>query len=305
MRISDAGFSRMMINSMSQSYNDYAKLNQQNITGKRTNQISEDPVASIQMTQLDNSKSSVNQYKTNVGRLKGKLKIQEDRLTSIDNQLLSLRDKLIESKNHNNSGTPLAILGREIGMLIEGITDDLNAKDVDGKYLFSGTRNSTKPVEYDTASQTYSYNGNNDSIDTVVGNGITMQGNVDLSAAFSTGSNNLEILTELRQLANKMVDSTIAPASYNQDISTMIGAAQTVTSNMGSTVTELGARQNRLGHLEDINEDLEIVNSQLEDDLIGIDVVAVKMELENSLLSIKTSFSTYAKISQLSLFNYI
>ncbi|MHA3494711.1 flagellin N-terminal helical domain-containing protein [Yersinia enterocolitica] len=305
MRISDAGFSRMMINSMSQSYNDYAKLNQQNITGKRTNQISEDPVASIQMTQLDNSKSSVNQYKTNVGRLKGKLKIQEDRLTSIDNQLLSLRDKLIESKNHNNSGTPLAILGREIGMLIEGITDDLNAKDVDGKYLFSGTLNSTKPVEYDTASQTYSYNGNNDSIDTVVGNGITMQGNVDLSAAFSTGSNNLEILTELRQLANKMVDSTIAPASYNQDISTMIGAAQTVTSNMGSTVTELGARQNRLGHLEDINEDLEIVNSQLEDDLIGIDVVAVKMELENSLLSIKTSFSTYAKISQLSLFNYI
>lgn len=305
MRISDAGFSRMMINSMSQSYNDYAKLNQQNITGKRTNQISEDPVASIQMTQLDNSKSSVNQYKTNVGRLKGKLKIQEDRLTSIDNQLLSLRDKLIESKNHNNSGTPLAILGREIGMLIEGITDDLNAKDVDGKYLFSGTRNSTKPVEYDTASQTYSYNGNNDSIDTVVGNGITMQGNVDLSAAFSTGSNKLEILTELRQLANKMVDSTIAPASYNQDISTMIGAAQTVTSNMGSTVTELGARQNRLGHLEDINEDLEIVNSQLEDDLIGIDVVAVKMELENSLLSIKTSFSTYAKISQLSFFNYI
>ncbi|EKN3826540.1 TPA: flagellar biosynthesis protein FlgL [Yersinia enterocolitica] len=305
MRISDAGFSRMMINSMSQSYNDYAKLNQQNITGKRTNQISEDPVASIQMTQLDNSKSSVNQYKTNVGRLKGKLKIQEDRLTSIDNQLLSLRDKLIESKNHNNSGTPLAILGREIGMLIEGITDDLNAKDVDGKYLFSGTRNSTKSVEYDTASQTYSYNGNNDSIDTVVGNGITMQGNVDLSAAFSTGSNKLEILTELRQLANKMVDSTIAPASYNQDISTMIGAAQTVTSNMGSTVTELGARQNRLGHLEDINEDLEIVNSQLEDDLIGIDVVAVKMELENSLLSIKTSFSTYAKISQLSLFNYI
>ncbi|MHA3562173.1 flagellin N-terminal helical domain-containing protein [Yersinia enterocolitica] len=305
MRISDAGFSRMMINSMSHSYNDYAKLNQQNITGKRINQISEDPVASIQMTQLDNSKSAVNQYKTNVGRLKGKLKIQEDRLTSIDNQLLSLRDKLIESKNHNNSGTPLAILGREIGMLIEGITDDLNAKDVDGKYLFSGTRNSTKPVEYDTASQTYSYNGNNDSIDTVVGNGITMQGNVDLSAAFSTGSNNLEILTELRQLANKMVDSTIAPASYNQDISTMIGAAQTVTSNMGSTVTELGARQNRLGHLEDINEDLEIVNSQLEDDLIGIDVVAVKMELENSLLSIKTSFSTYAKISQLSLFNYI
>ncbi|EKN6361401.1 flagellin N-terminal helical domain-containing protein [Yersinia enterocolitica] len=305
MRISDAGFSRMMINSMSHSYNDYAKLNQQNITGKRINQISEDPVASIQMTQLDNSKSSVNQYKTNVGRLKGKLKIQEDRLTSIDNQLLSLRDKLIESKNHNNSGTPLAILGREIGMLIEGITDDLNAKDVDGKYLFSGTRNSTKPVEYDTASQTYSYNGNNDSIDTVVGNGITMQGNVDLSAAFSTGSNKLEILTELRQLANKMVDSTIAPASYNQDISTMIGAAQTVTSNMGSTVTELGARQNRLGHLEDINEDLEIVNSQLEDDLIGIDVVAVKMELENSLLSIKTSFSTYAKISQLSLFNYI
>ncbi|CNC12780.1 flagellin N-terminal helical domain-containing protein [Yersinia intermedia] len=305
MRISDAGFSRMMTNSMSQSYNDHAKLNQQNLTGKRINQISEDPVASIQMTQLDNSKSSVSQYKSNVSRLSGKLKVQEDRLTSLDSQLLSLRDKLSAAKNGNHSGAQSATLGREIAGLIEGITEDLNAQSVEGKYLFSGTKNNTKPVEYDAASQTYSYNGNNDSLDTVVGNGITMQGNINLSAAFSTGNNNLEILTGLRQLANKMVDSTIAPSSYNQDISTMIGAAQTVTSNIGSIVTELGARQNRLDHLTDINEDLEIVNAKLENDLVGIDVVSVKMELENSLLSIKTSFSAYAKISQLSLFNYI
>ena len=85
----------------------------------------------------------------------------------------------------------------------------------------------------------------------------------------------------------------------------MIGAAQTVTSNIGSIVTELGARQNRLDHLTDINEDLEIVNAKLENDLVGIDEISVKLELENSLLSIKTSFSAYAKISQLSLFNYI
>lgn len=305
MRISDAGFSRMMTNSMSQSYSDYARLNQQNITGKRVNQISEDPVASIQLTQLENSKSSVSQYKTNVTSLEGKLKIQEDRLKSVDNQLLSLRDKLIESKNHNNSGTPLAILGREIGMLIDGIADDLNAKNAEGKYLFSGTKNSTKPAEYDSATQKYSYNGNSDSIETVVGNGITMQGNIDLSAAFSKGSNDLEILTELRQLANKMVDSKVPPSSYNQDISTILGTTETVISNIGSIVTELGARQKRLDHLQDINENLEIVNSQLETDLVGIDVVGVKVELENSLLSIKTAFSAYAKISQLSLFNYI
>lgn len=305
MRVSDASFSRMMTNSMSKSYNDHAKLNQQNLTGKRVNQISEDPVASIQMTQLDNSKSSVSQYKTNVSRLSGKLKIQEDRLTSIDNQLLSLRDKLSAAKNGNHSVAQSATLGREIAGLIDGITEDLNAQSVDGKYLFSGTKNDTKPVEYDTASQTYSYNGNSDSLETVVGNGITMQGNINLSAAFSTGNNNLEILTGLRQLANKMVDSTVAPSSYNQDISAMIGATQTVSGNIGSTVTELGARQNRLDHLTDINEDLDIVNAQLENHLVGIDMIAVKTELENSLLSIKTSFSAYAKISQLSLFNYI
>ncbi|HDL7358896.1 TPA: flagellar biosynthesis protein FlgL [Yersinia enterocolitica] len=305
MRISDAGFSRMMINSMSQSYNDYARLNQQNTTGKRINQISEDPVASIQMTQLENSKSSVSQYKTNVARLEGKLKIQEDRLGSVDSQLLSLRSKLSEAKNGNHSVTQSATLGREIGMLIDGITDDINAKNTEGKYLFSGTKNSTKPVEYDSVTQKYSYNGNNESLETVIGNGITMAGNINLSEAFSTGSNNLEILTELRKLANKMVDPTISPSTYNQDISTMLEAAETVTNNIGSMVTELGARQNRLEHLKDINENLQIVNSQLERDLVRINVVEVNRELENSILSIKTSFSAYAKISQLSLFNYI
>ncbi|WP_253275838.1 flagellar biosynthesis protein FlgL [Yersinia enterocolitica] len=205
---------------------EYAKLNEQLTSGKRVNKISDDPVASMQLVQLENSKSDVNQYKTNVVRLSGNYSVQEASLKSLEGQLLVVRDKLLAAKNGNHSATESATFGREINLLLDGMMSDLNTKNSEGNYLFAGTKTNIEPVEYNKTTQTYTFKGNNERRDAVVGNGITLQENTDLSSSLSASGNNLEILTNLKKLANKMIDSSIKPAAYNQEISDNLAAIE-------------------------------------------------------------------------------
>ncbi|EOI7463011.1 TPA: flagellin [Yersinia enterocolitica] len=297
--------SRIMMDSMANRTVEYAKLNEQLTSGKRVNKISDDPVASMQLVQLENSKSDVNQYKTNVVRLSGNYSVQEASLKSLEGQLLVVRDKLLAAKNGNHSATESATFGREINLLLDGMMSDLNTKNSEGNYLFAGTKTNIEPVEYNKTTQTYTFKGNNERRDAVVGNGITLQENTDLSSSLSASGNNLEILTNLKKLANKMIDSSIKPAAYNQEISDNLAAIEIGAKKIGGMLTDLGAKQNRLEHLSNLHDDVEIVNANLEKDLAGIDILQVNSAMQSNFLSTKIAHSMQAKISQLSLFNYI
>lgn len=305
MRVTNASLSRIMMDSMVNRTVEYTKLNEQLTSGKRVNKISDDPVASMQLVQLENSKSDVSQYKTNVVRLSGNYSVQEASLNSLDKQLLVVRDKMLAAKNGNHSATESATFGREINLLLDGMMSDLNTKNSEGNYLFSGTKSNIKPIEYDSTTQKYTFNGNNERRDAVVGNGITLQENTDLSSSLSTSANDLEILTNLKKLANKMINSSITPATYNQEISTNLTAIETAAKKIGGMLTELGAKKNRLEHLSNLHDDVEIVNANLEKDLAGIDIFQVNAAMQSNFLSTKIAHSMQAKISQLSLFNYI
>ncbi|AOF13784.1 flagellar biosynthesis protein FlgL [Yersinia enterocolitica] len=293
------------MDSMANRTVEYAKLNEQLTSGKRVNKISDDPVASMQLVQLENSKSDVNQYKTNVVRLSGNYSVQEASLKSLEGQLLVVRDKLLAAKNGNHSATESATFGREINLLLDGMMSDLNTKNSEGNYLFAGTKTNIEPVEYNKTTQTYTFKGNNERRDAVVGNGITLQENTDLSSSLSVSGNNLEILTNLKKLANKMIDSSIKPAAYNQEISDNLAAIEIGAKKIGGMLTDLGAKQNRLEHLSNLHDDVEIVNANLEKDLAGIDILQVNSAMQSNFLSTKIAHSMQAKISQLSLFNYI
>ncbi|HDL7586090.1 TPA: flagellar biosynthesis protein FlgL [Yersinia enterocolitica] len=305
MRVTNTSMSRIMMDSMANRTVEYAKLNEQLTSGKRVNKISDDPVASMQLVQLENSKSDVNQYKTNVVRLSGNYSVQEASLKSLEGQLLVVRDKLLAAKNGNHSATESATFGREINLLLDGMMSDLNTKNSEGNYLFAGTKTNIEPVEYNKTTQTYTFKGNNERRDAVVGNGITLQENTDLSSSLSASGNNLEILTNLKKLANKMIDSSIKPAAYNQEISDNLATIEIGAKKIGGMLTDLGAKQNRLEHLSNLHDDVEIVNANLEKDLAGIDILQVNSAMQSNFLSTKIAHSMQAKISQLSLFNYI
>lgn len=70
MRISDNQFSQMMLHSLQSNSAGLGEALQQMSTGKRLTKLSDDPMASIKLLNLDRETSAIAQYKNNIENVK-------------------------------------------------------------------------------------------------------------------------------------------------------------------------------------------------------------------------------------------
>ena len=95
MRISDSQFSQMMLHSLQMNNSGLGEVMQQMATASRLTKLSDDPMASIKLLNLERENSAISQYKDNIANLKTTLSSQETHLDSINESLKSVRDLVI------------------------------------------------------------------------------------------------------------------------------------------------------------------------------------------------------------------
>ncbi|MCG6507523.1 flagellar hook-associated protein 3, partial [Vibrio parahaemolyticus] len=93
MRISDTQFSQMMLQSLQLNNAGLGKVMQQMSTGDRLTKLSDDPMASIKLLNLDREGSAIEQYQANIANVKTTLSSQEVYLDSVNESLKSIRER--------------------------------------------------------------------------------------------------------------------------------------------------------------------------------------------------------------------
>ena len=71
---------------------------------------------------------------------------QESILDGVNNDLLAIRDDLLEAANGTNTADSLASTGQDIQSMTEAMVSALNYRDEDGHYVFGGTVNDRPPI---------------------------------------------------------------------------------------------------------------------------------------------------------------
>jgi flagellar hook-associated protein 3 FlgL len=292
-----------MMAQLSRNGDRLSKLMEQMATQKRVNVPSDDPIAATRLVQINREQSAIKQYQSNITRISGTLAIQESHVTAINNQLLSLNDKLLSAANGTHSQQDMSGYGAEIDSMIDSLVASMNAQNENGSYLFSGTKTSTKPVQWDEASGKYVYAGNDSSRETTVANGVNITENTNIVGAFSSGGNDLDMLNQLKALSEKMKDPSIPVESYQDDITNVLGSVKTTRDNVSSIFTDLGGRQNRLTMLDDAHSDVSMANDLVVHDLSDTDWATTSYDLTLYTNSIQISNKAYSMISSLSLFS--
>lgn len=87
MRISDTQFSQMMLQSLQLNNAGLGKVMQQMSTSERLTKLSDDPMASVKLLNLDREGSAISQYKSNIANVKTALTSQEVHLESVNESL--------------------------------------------------------------------------------------------------------------------------------------------------------------------------------------------------------------------------
>ncbi|MCI2293420.1 flagellar hook-associated protein FlgL [Enterobacter sp. I4] len=304
MRVSSLYLYNAMMSQMGINGTQMGKLQEQLMTQKRVNVPSDDPVIASRLVQLSREQSAIKQYQSNITSLSGALSVQESHITALSNQVLSVSDKLKLANNGSLSQKDLASYGAELGSMLDSLVATMNSKNENGSYLFSGTMTDSKTVTLDANGQ-YVFGGNEKSRETTVANGVSITENTNISHAFSSSGNDLDMLNKLKALSEKMQDPNASLTDYQDDLTAMIDMTQTTSDSLGALFTDLGGRQNRLTLINDAHTDVSLSNGQLETDLNEAPTAESYTKLQLYNTSVQISYKAYSMVSNLNLFSML
>ncbi|MCG9647003.1 flagellar hook-associated protein FlgL [Vibrio brasiliensis] len=298
MRISDTQFSQMMLQSLQLNNAGLGQVMQQMATGDRLTKLSDDPMASIQLLNLDREGSAINQYQSNIANVKTALSSQEVHLDSVNESLKSINDLVLWGANGTLTDDDRVGIITELESLRSSIVSSFNAQDEEGRYLFSGTKTDTAALS--NASGSYVIEGNNDKRVVTVAKGVSMEANMTAEEILDLGGNNV-----LNQLDDLIAEFKAPTAAFRTTVESSLNAIESTSGNVLSALTELGGRHNNLDLMDSAHGENKLFVDKVTSDLSALDYGEASVRLSNYMAALQATQASYMKINDLSLFNRI
>ncbi|MCG9781164.1 flagellar hook-associated protein FlgL [Vibrio brasiliensis] len=298
MRISDTQFSQMMLQSLQLNNAGLGQVMQQMATGDRLTKLSDDPMASIQLLNLDREGSAINQYQSNIANVKTALSSQEVHLDSVNESLKSINDLVLWGANGTLTDDDRVGIITELESLRSSIVSSFNAQDEEGRYLFSGTKTDTAALS--NASGSYVIEGNNDKRVVTVAKGVSMEANMTAEEILDLGGNNV-----LNQLDDLIAEFKAPTAAFRSTVESSLNAIESTSGNVLSALTELGGRHNNLDLMDSAHGENKLFVDKVTSDLSALDYGEASVRLSNYMAALQATQASYMKINDLSLFNRI
>ncbi|EGA66489.1 flagellar hook-associated protein FlgL [Vibrio brasiliensis] len=298
MRISDTQFSQMMLQSLQLNNAGLGQVMQQMATSDRLTKLSDDPMASIQLLNLDREGSAINQYQSNIANVKTALSSQEVHLDSVNESLKSINDLVLWGANGTLTDDDRVGIITELESLRSSIVSSFNAQDEEGRYLFSGTKTDTAALS--NASGSYVIEGNNDKRVVTVAKGVSMEANMTAEEILDLGGNNV-----LNQLDDLIAEFKAPTAAFRTTVESSLNAIESTSGNVLSALTELGGRHNNLDLMDSAHGENKLFVDKVTSDLSALDYGEASVRLSNYMAALQATQASYMKINDLSLFNRI
>lgn len=309
MRVSTQQSYTSMTNSFDKLSAQLEQVVTQMATGKRVILPSDDPIAATRITQLNRQQSSIEQYQSNIETVSSSMNQQESIMDGVNNDLLAIRDDLLQAANGTNTAEDMSGFAQEIQSLTESMVAALNYQDEDGHYIFGGTINDQPPIVYqdtdgDGEPDEYVYQGNDEHRTATVSSGVEIDTNVSVGEMFG---DSLDVLNTLNDLTTELQDPNVDPADpqVQADIQNAVDTVDEASDSLNSAMASLGERQNTMTMLSDAQTGVSTANDELIGQLGDLDYGPATITFTGLQLAMEATMKTYAKVSELNLFNAI
>ena len=308
---------------MTSAQTNLAKSQAQMAQGKQIINPSDAPDQASTVQRLKSILSRQDSYQTALNTVQNRLQGEDSTLSSVSDLLIRAKEIAVQANNDTLSSSNRKALGVELQGLRDQMLSLANSKDASGNYLFAGSR-STLPPFVSNAGASPQYVGDQTRMNVMVGENRSMQINRSGTDVFTPVNRSLDngktegvgfftALDDLIKAVNTPERSAV--------VSSVPGS--------NSVMTQHAKMQRGLGELDDMLQGLTSAQASIGSGLKGID--QQQSVIEDTVLNIKTTLSSvedldytkaitkmnqqmmaleaaqssFAKISQLSLFNFI
>lgn len=259
MKVTENSTYRLMRTNLDRITNDLLDLRNQGTTGLKLNKPSDDP-GSIRPVLTTRSQLQQNaRYLETMGQAGDKMAATDGHLASVENLLVRAKEIAINAVNGGLSQTDLATLADEVSELKNQLLDSANAV-VNGKYIFAGYQEDTKPFTanpaydpelYDSSDVTtwpYLYNGDHNPTSLEITPGEFLESNLTGNELFLGITNEIAATGYANPYQGESVTSSaIGTGSLGNDITITVGANPTVTISGLTDLTDPVGENNYAG----------------------------------------------------------
>lgn len=298
MRISDSQFSQMMLQSLQLNNAGLGKVMQQMSTSERLTKLSDDPMASVKLLNLDREDSAINQYKSNIANVKTALTSQEVHLESVNESLKRMNELVLWGANGTLTDNERTGMITELESLRASVVSSFNAQDEEGRYLFSGTKTDTPALS--NASGSYVIEGNSDKRVVTVAKGVTMEANMTAAEILDLGGSHV-----LNELDEVIAEFKSPSAAFRGTVESALSTIEATSSQVLSAITEMGGRHNNLDLMNSAHGENKLFVDKVKGDLSMLDYGEASVRLSRYMTALQATQASYVKIDGLNLFDRI
>ncbi len=284
--------------------NDLAKSQAQISTQKQVLNPSDAPDQATAITRLKSMIGKQDSYAKTLETVQARLETESTTLSNAGDLLIRMKELTIQANNATNSGSGRTLIATEMRGLREQLLSLANSTDATGSYLFSGSKVHTQP--FATSAGTVSYQGDQAHISVAVGDQRTLLTNRSGTEAFvsvvrtsdgtATGVGFFQAIDDLIT-GVAAGDSTVMQRGL-AEMDTLHQGVVVAQANGGTTMQSV---QQQTSVLDAIKLTLQLSLSSVED----LDMAKAITLMQKQLLSLEAAQSSFAKMSQLSLFAYL
>ena len=299
MQIGTKQFYQSQITNMADLQTKIGRIQEEVTAGKKLLAPSDDPGAYTVADRLNQSITSMDQYNRNIGMAKSRLSQEDTVLSTVSTIVARLNELGIQGANGTNDSIARNAIAQEMDQLSEQLVALGNSIDANGDYLFAGYKSNKPPFS--------------ETVEGIVYKGDTGRKEVELTQGVTTptSSNGLELFMNVSRKDNQSVsifdviksataslkDGTISDVVL-KDLQNAVNHFSTYQAICGARLQKVETADSaRLAQLTNTKATLSSIQDS--------DLTALASELQQKSLTLQAAQSVFAKISQLSLFNYI
>lgn len=269
---------------------------QQLSTGKRVNQLSDDPGASASFVRSQAASASVDQYTSNVTSLLPRMQMAEAALSTVVTSLNQAITLGTQGANGGLTEADRAIVLTQVQGLLSTVAAQANTS-YQGTYIFAGSASDDAPFVADaTSSNSYTYKGNSTVNQVQVGDSLSVGVNLPGDAVFTSGAN---VLGSLTSLVNAL------KSGNTTDIGTATAAVSSALQYIGQQRAPLDSAINQLNSQETYLSQESVSLTSQQTSLVGIDLSVAATNLAQAQTQNSAVLAAASKVLPQTLLDYL
>ena len=292
MRITQSMITKSLLSSINRNRESMHSIQESITTGKEVERSSDDPVQFFRANRFRQSVKQNEQYLENVQDAEGWLQATASNLDSMLNQVMTLRERAVQSANDSLSAENRLHMASEINNIVEDLVNMANESFLD-KNLFSGTKTKIEnPFLFDGNS--IEYQGNTGKINRRISGNFTININVTGQDILDTNIFNsaLNLRTALEN------DDT-------NEIANMIDSIDSASEKMISLNTSIGSIQNQLELAEDRLRTANLNLATFISDTEDVDLASAITQYNSEEMAYQAALQSTANILRLNIMDFL